>query len=230
MAKFGLDFGTLSAIDCQIVYVSLSGFGSDGPRAQWGSHGTLIEAASSIESRTGYVGGEPMKLGHPLPDGVGGTAGAFATLRGLRTLSETGEGSYFDISQLETYCAAGGKAVLATSLDGLPAHAVGNASPLVAAQNVYPCRGEDEWVAISISDDDEWSSLQSILTASSVVDRGSGPYQRHSVMFGRPSAASGTAGGDRCRHRQLDPDAGGGVPGHDAAGRGDPSLSGDDLL
>jgi crotonobetainyl-CoA:carnitine CoA-transferase CaiB-like acyl-CoA transferase len=165
MAKLGLDFATLSALNPKIVYVSLSGFGSDGPRAAWGSHGTLIEAASSIESRTGYVGDEPMKLGHPLPDGVGGTAGAFAALRGLRTLSETGEGSYFDISQLETYCAAGGEAVLATSLDGVPAPALGNASPLVAPQNVYPCRGEDEWVAISISDDDEWSSLQAILTA-----------------------------------------------------------------
>jgi crotonobetainyl-CoA:carnitine CoA-transferase CaiB-like acyl-CoA transferase len=168
MAKLGLDFATLSALNPKIVYVSLSGFGSDGPRAAWGSHGTLIEAASSIESRTGYAGGEPMKLGHPLPDGVGGTAGAFAALRGLRTLSETGEGSYFDISQLETYCAAGGEAVLATSLDGLPANAMGNASPLVAPQNVYPCQGEDEWVAISISDDDEWSSLQAILTAAAL--------------------------------------------------------------
>jgi crotonobetainyl-CoA:carnitine CoA-transferase CaiB-like acyl-CoA transferase len=168
MAKLGLDFATLSVLNPKIVYVSLSGFGSDGPRAAWGSHGTLIEAASSIESRTGYVGGEPMKLGHPLPDGIGGTAGAFAALRGLRTLSETGEGSYFDISQLETYCAAGGEAVLATSLDGVPAHAMGNASPLVAPQNVYPCRGEDEWVAISISDDGEWSSLQAILTAAAL--------------------------------------------------------------
>ncbi len=120
MAKLGLDFATLSALNPKIVYVSLSGFGSAGPRAAWGSHGTLIEAASSIESRTGYVGGEPMKLGHPLPDAVGGTAGALAALRGLRTLSETGEGSYFDISQLETYCAAGGDAVLATSIDGCP--------------------------------------------------------------------------------------------------------------
>jgi len=100
-------------------------------------------------------------------------AGALAALRGLRTLSETGEGSYFDISQLETYGAAGGDAVLATSIDGLPGHAMGNASPLVAPQNVYPCRGEDEWVAISISDDDEWSSLQSLLgrAALSTEDR-----------------------------------------------------------
>jgi crotonobetainyl-CoA:carnitine CoA-transferase CaiB-like acyl-CoA transferase len=165
MAKLGLDFPTLSAINPKLVYVSLSGFGSDGPRAAWGSHGTLIEAASSIESRTGYVDGEPMKLGHPLPDGVGGVAGAFAALRGLRTLFECGEGSYFDISQLETYCVSGGEAVLATSMDGLPARATGNTSTEMAPQNVYPCQGVDEWVAISISDDIEWSSLQALLGA-----------------------------------------------------------------
>jgi crotonobetainyl-CoA:carnitine CoA-transferase CaiB-like acyl-CoA transferase len=190
MAKLGLDFATLSALNPTIVYVSLSGFGSAGPRAAWGSHGTLIEAASSIESRTGYVGGEPMKLGHPLPDAVGGTAGALAALRGLRTLSETGEGSYFDISQLETYCAAGGDAVLATSMDGVPAHAMGNASTLVAPQNVYPCRGEDEWVAISISDDDEWSSLQSVLGMAALS-----PEDR--VLLGDPALCSAKVRLDR---------------------------------
>ena len=117
-------------------------------------------------------------------------AGALAALRGLRTLSETGEGSYFDISQLETYCAAGGDAVLATSMDGVPAHAMGNASTLVAPQNVYPCRGEDEWVAISISDDDEWSSLQSVLGMAALS-----PEDR--VLLGDPALCSAKVRLDR---------------------------------
>jgi crotonobetainyl-CoA:carnitine CoA-transferase CaiB-like acyl-CoA transferase len=50
---------------------------------------------------------------------------------------------------------------------------MGNKSPEVAPQNVYPCQGVDEWVAISISDDVEWSSLQALLGAAelSIEDR-----------------------------------------------------------
>jgi crotonobetainyl-CoA:carnitine CoA-transferase CaiB-like acyl-CoA transferase len=166
MAKLGLDYPTLAAINPKLVYVSLNGFGSDGPRSSWGSHGTLIEAASSIESRTGYVDGGPMKLGHPLPDAVGGIAGALAALRGLRGVAETGRGAYFDISQLESYCAAGGDAVLESSASGAPAQSFGNGSPTWAPQNVYACRGADQWVALSIRDDSEWSSLRGLLLRS----------------------------------------------------------------
>jgi crotonobetainyl-CoA:carnitine CoA-transferase CaiB-like acyl-CoA transferase len=163
MAKLGLDYPTLAAINPELVYVSLNGFGSDGPHSSWGSHGTLIEAASSVESRTGYVDGEPMKLGHPLPDAVGGIAGALAALRGLRGLAETGRGAYFDISQLESYCAAGGDAVLETSASGIPAHSLGNGAAMWAPQNVYACRGTDQWVALSVCDDAQWSSMRGIL-------------------------------------------------------------------
>ena len=163
MAKLGLDYPTLAAINPKLVYVSLNGFGSDGPHAAWGSHGTLIEAASSVESRTGYVGGEPMKLGHPLPDAVGGIAGALAALRGLRVLAETGRGAYFDIAQLESYCAAGGDAMLETSASGTAAYSLGNGAAMWAPQNVYACRGVDQWVALSVCDDAQWSFLRGLL-------------------------------------------------------------------
>ena len=100
--------------------------------------------------------------------------------------------------------------------------------PLVAPQNVYPCRGEDEWVAISISDDDEWSSLQSLLerAALSTEDR---------VLLHDPAFCSVNVRMDRqvaldAAIAELDPHAAQEVPGRNAAGRGNPGLSGDDLL
>jgi crotonobetainyl-CoA:carnitine CoA-transferase CaiB-like acyl-CoA transferase len=68
--------------------------------------------------RTGYVDGEPMRLGHALPDGIGGVVGALAALRGLREREERGHGGWFDLSQLESYAAMSGEDVLASWMGG----------------------------------------------------------------------------------------------------------------
>ena len=115
MDGMGLGADALCAADPALVYVSLSGFGSTGPWSDRRSYGPTIEAASSIEGRTGYPGEEPLRLGHTLPDGVGGLVGALAALRGLRERATTGRGGWFDVSQLEAYVALSGEELLARS-------------------------------------------------------------------------------------------------------------------
>jgi crotonobetainyl-CoA:carnitine CoA-transferase CaiB-like acyl-CoA transferase len=134
-----------------LVYVSLSGFGSGGPWGEWRSFGPNIEAASSVMSRTGYVDGEPLRLGHTLPDGVGGIVGALAVLRGLRERDERGCGGWFDISQLEAYVAAGGEDILTASLTGASPSRLGNRSRTGAIQGVFRCKGDDDWIAIRLT-------------------------------------------------------------------------------
>jgi crotonobetainyl-CoA:carnitine CoA-transferase CaiB-like acyl-CoA transferase len=141
MASFGLDAALLATDNPGLVYVSLSGMGATGPRAWWGSYGPTIEAASSIEHRTRYRGGPPLRLGHTLPDGVGGLAGALAVLIGLRLRAETGAGSYFDISQLEAYAALSGEDIAEVAATG--------AEPAWCSDGgVYRCSGDDAWVAV----------------------------------------------------------------------------------
>ena len=83
MDRFGLGPSDLCRSHPSLVYVSLSGFGSAGPWSERRSYGPTIEAASSIEARTGYAGGEPLRLGHTLPDGAAGLAGALGRAPGL---------------------------------------------------------------------------------------------------------------------------------------------------
>jgi crotonobetainyl-CoA:carnitine CoA-transferase CaiB-like acyl-CoA transferase len=149
MASLGFGPAELCAAHPRLVYVSLSGWGSTGPWAQRRSYGPAIEAASSIEGRTGYEGGEPLRLGHPLPDGIGGLAGACAVLRGLRERDAQGLGGWFDLSQLETYVAASGEDLV----DGGPLPRIGNRSRWGVRQGVYPCAGEDQWIAVRLADD-----------------------------------------------------------------------------
>jgi crotonobetainyl-CoA:carnitine CoA-transferase CaiB-like acyl-CoA transferase len=104
-----------------------------------------------IEGRTGYPDDEPLRLGHTLPDGVGGLAGALAALRGLRERAKTGTGGWFDISQLEVYCALSGEDLLWASSSGQPLARIGNRSRWGALQGVFRCRGADEWIAIRLA-------------------------------------------------------------------------------
>ncbi len=141
----------LCARDPKLVYVSLSGYGSDGPWGEWRSFGPNLEAASSMLARTGYPDGEPMRLGHALPDGVGGLAGALAALRGLRRRDATGRGGWFDVSQLEVYTAISGEDIAAAS-GGKPIPRVGNRSRHEGVvQGVFRCAGDDQWIALRLS-------------------------------------------------------------------------------
>ncbi|MDG2005414.1 MAG: CoA transferase [Novosphingobium sp.] len=148
--KLGVGPEELSQINPALTYVSLSGWGASGPWRDWRSYGPSIEAASSIEGRTGYAGGEPLRLGHAFPDATGGLIGGLASLRGLRRSMTTGSGGWYDISQLEAYLAMSGEGIVEATAKGRGLERVGNRSRLGAVQGVFPCEGEDQWIAIRL--------------------------------------------------------------------------------
>lgn len=149
MDKLGLGAEAVCKEFPHIVYVSLSGYGCSGPWSDRRSYGPAIEAASGIEGRTGYPGDEPLRLGHPLPDATGGVAGALTALRGLREREERGVGGWYDVSQLEAYVAMSGEDYVAGG--SLPR--IGNQSRWGAKQDVLPCKGTDNWIAVRLNDD-----------------------------------------------------------------------------
>ncbi len=151
--KLGIGPKQLASLNPGLVYVSLSGWGASGPWADWRSYGPSIEAASSIEGRTGYAGGSPLRLGHALPDATGGLVGGLAALRGLRWRLEGRPGGWFDISQLETYLALSGEGIIEATRHRRGLDMVGNRSRLGALQGVFPCRGKDNWIAIRLEGD-----------------------------------------------------------------------------
>ncbi len=181
MDRLGLGYESLSAAHPELVYVSLSGFGATGPWSPWRSYGPTIEAASSIEARTGYVDAEPLRLGHTLPDGVGGLVGSLAALDGLRRRDLTGKGGRYDLSQLEAYCALSGEELLAASVQGRDQPRRGNRGNGVSPHGVYPSRGSDQWIAIAVASDDEWARFVSVVKAEGLDD------ERYRTVAGRIS-------------------------------------------
>jgi crotonobetainyl-CoA:carnitine CoA-transferase CaiB-like acyl-CoA transferase len=159
----GLDYETLRTYNPSLIRISMSGYGHTGPAQAHPSWGPILEAQSGMSWTTGYPEAGPLKVGAAFPDPIGGLHGVVAILAALDERDRTGAGCSIDLSQFETYAAIGGEKYLAASATEEPSLRLGNRSLDNAPQGVYPCRGDDSWVAISISNDEEWQALASVL-------------------------------------------------------------------
>ncbi|HZN99622.1 MAG TPA: CaiB/BaiF CoA-transferase family protein [Burkholderiales bacterium] len=101
LARYGLDFSALSALNPKLVYVSCTGFGQSGPYADKKGYDTVFQAMGGIMSLTGEKGGGPVKPGLPVADLTSGLWIAIAVLAALAGRARTGKGSYVDFSMLD---------------------------------------------------------------------------------------------------------------------------------
>jgi crotonobetainyl-CoA:carnitine CoA-transferase CaiB-like acyl-CoA transferase len=163
--RLGTTYEQLVPFNDQIIVVSLSGYGHTGPYRERVALGPILEAESGLAAATGYADGGPMKLGAAFPDAIGGLNGAVATIAALIERKESGHGRFMDVSQFEAYIGIGGEKIMATSATGTTPARLGNRSAVLAPQGVYPCRGENEWVALTVRSDEEWGRLVRCLGA-----------------------------------------------------------------
>ena len=101
LARYGLDYTTLFALNPRLIYVSCTGFGQSGPYAQKKGYDTVFQAMGGIMSLTGERGGGPVKPGLPVADLTSGLWIAIAILASLAGRGRTGKGCYVDFSMLD---------------------------------------------------------------------------------------------------------------------------------
>ena len=101
LARYGLDYPSLSALNEKLVFVSCTGFGQTGPYAEKKGYDTVFQAMGGIMSLTGEKGGGPVKPGLPVADLTSGLWIAIAILAALAGRARTGKGSYVDFSMLD---------------------------------------------------------------------------------------------------------------------------------
>jgi crotonobetainyl-CoA:carnitine CoA-transferase CaiB-like acyl-CoA transferase len=159
MKNFGLGYDVLRELRPDLIMISMSGYGQTGPYSDWGAYGMGLEPASGVASITGYPGSGPTRTGVSFTDPIAGIAAAAAILMALRHRQRTGEGQYIDMSQQETALPFVGGALMEYQMTGRMARPRGNRSPIAAPQGCYRCKGDDDWLVISISDDEEWASF-----------------------------------------------------------------------
>ncbi|MES2415737.1 MAG: CaiB/BaiF CoA-transferase family protein [Pseudomonadota bacterium] len=108
MARYGLDFGSMKAINPRIVYCSVTGFGQNGPYADRAGYDYAIQGMGGLMSVTGErddLGGGPQKVGVAVADLMTGMYATVGILAALRHAEKTGEGQHVDMALLDTQVA-----------------------------------------------------------------------------------------------------------------------------
>jgi len=100
--RLGCDAETIRGLRPDILYLSLSAYGPEGPLAKLPGYDPLMQAFSGIMSLTGEVDGEPVRVGGSVVDFGTGMWGAVALLAALRERDRTGEGAELDVALMDT--------------------------------------------------------------------------------------------------------------------------------
>ena len=133
--------------------------GLTGDWANYTGFGAQFDGLSGFASLVGHHDGEMVETPPTMyMDAATGPAGAFAVLAALHYRAAVGRGQLIELAQIENVLAQMGDVFLEVQLGGEPQR-VGNRDPEIAPQGVYPCRGEERWLAISARDDAEWAAL-----------------------------------------------------------------------
>jgi crotonobetainyl-CoA:carnitine CoA-transferase CaiB-like acyl-CoA transferase len=159
MDRLGLGYAVLAQANPQLIYVKISSQGATGPERDYGSLGSTLEQTAGLASITGYEDGIPLMTNETYPDPVVGLLAVGALLAALRRRRQTGKGTFIDLSQREVTVAMLGEYVVDYSLTGRVPAPMGNRHPQRAPQGVYPCQGDDMWVAVSVGSEAEWQGL-----------------------------------------------------------------------
>jgi benzylsuccinate CoA-transferase BbsF subunit len=162
LVELGLDYESVSAINPQIIYVQLPGFGTDPempyyPYIAWGPNQAPLVG---LDDFTGHASDPPAGIATVAPpDYMSALHAAIATLSGLEHREITGEGVHVDVNQFETTLALLGPFFMDYELTGTVHSRIGNRSLWGAPQGVYPCAGHERWIAITATDDESWTAL-----------------------------------------------------------------------
>ncbi len=166
LADLGLDYDSVREHRPDIVYVQLPGFGTDPetpyyPYVAWGPNQAPLVG---IDDLTGHAGREPSGIATVSPpDYLSSLHAAFCIITGLEQREATGEGVHVDVSQLETTISLLlGPYAMEYALTGEAQSRIGNRSLWYAPEGVYPCEGDERWIAISVIDDDHWQAMATL--------------------------------------------------------------------
>jgi len=160
--RLGLSYEVVSAQRPDIIMLSSSGTGHTGPDKDYVAYGSLLQHYTGWNSISGNPQGEPVPGGLWADPWVGMEL-AMVTAAALSSRALNGQGQYVDFSMAEALSAGIPGAILDYQMNGRVPELMGNRDELYAPHGVYHCVGNDRWVAIAVTNDDEWQSLCGVI-------------------------------------------------------------------
>jgi len=161
LARYGLDYETLSELNPGLIYASITGYGHTGPRAQEPGYDAAVQAMSGIMEMTGEAGGEPVKVGVAWIDVLAGVHTATAVLAALHERQRTGRGRHFDISLLDVALASMVNQGQSALLTGVAPERLGSGHPSIVPYQAFPTK--EGRIALAVGNDRQFSALCGVL-------------------------------------------------------------------
>jgi benzylsuccinate CoA-transferase BbsF subunit len=159
LPRLGLGYEELRELRPQLVMLSMALGGQTGPESSYRGFGTVIQGAAGITHLTGWPDRDPVGTGVAYTDFLAAPVAATVLIAALLLQRQTGRGQYIDLSQQEASLYALDAALLEYTVNGVDAMRAGNRHPAAAPHGVYPCAGDDRWLAIAVFSDAQWQGL-----------------------------------------------------------------------
>jgi crotonobetainyl-CoA:carnitine CoA-transferase CaiB-like acyl-CoA transferase len=141
LAKFGLDYASLKAVNPALIYCSITGFGQTGPDRDKPGYDFMIQGTGGLMSVTGEPderpGGGPVKVGVAVADIFTGLYATIAILGALAGRDRTGQGQQIDISLLDSQVAILANQAMNYLVTGKSPQRLGNAHPNIVPYQVF---------------------------------------------------------------------------------------------
>ncbi|AKH68667.1 putative acyl-CoA transferase/carnitine dehydratase [Spongiibacter sp. IMCC21906] len=165
LARYGLGYEDLKAINPKLIYCSVTGFGQTGPYAGRSGYDYLVQAMAGLMSVTGHhdgvPGDGPMRVGVPIADICAGLYAAISVLAALNYRNVSGEGQYIDVSLFDSQLSAMLNTFSGWFNGGTALGRTGNDHPSAAPYGVF--KVDDGYILIATFNDREFVRLAGVL-------------------------------------------------------------------
>jgi len=159
---FDLGPDVLLAANPAVIVVRMPAFGLDGPWRDRVGFAPTMEQLSGLAWRTGYPDGPPIAP-RGACDPLAGAHAGFAVLAALACRDRVSSGMVVEVPMIEVALNVTAEQMLEYQRTGEVLAREGNRGPNAAPQNVYPCAGDECWVALAIANDQQWEALRRAL-------------------------------------------------------------------
>jgi crotonobetainyl-CoA:carnitine CoA-transferase CaiB-like acyl-CoA transferase len=166
MARYGLDYASLKAINPRLVYCSVTGFGQNGPYADRAGYDYAIQGMGGLMSVTGErddLGGGPQKVGVAVADLMTGMYATVAILAALRHAEKTGEGQQVDMALLDTQVAMlanlGANYLVSGKAPGRAGNAHQNIVPYQVFEVAPAADGSKDHLILAVGNDSQYAKF-----------------------------------------------------------------------
>ena len=158
MKRLGLDYDRLKERHPQLIYCAISGFGQDGPMSRRPAYDQIIQGLSGVMSITGKPDDDPLRVGYPLADTIGGLTAAMAI---SAALNQTPRGKFIDVSMLDSVLTTMGWVVSNHVIGGVEPAKHGNENVTSAPSGTF--RTQAGLLNIAANEERQWQILISHL-------------------------------------------------------------------